>query len=137
MERAGEFFRRMTLNAFTDLSIGFAENDQMVLLCVRADGRKVPVEGLSEGTRDQLYLALRLASLERYGEGDPPPLVVDDILINFDDQRAGATLALLGELAEKTQVLFFTHHRRLLELAREVIPGKRFQEHDLDRFALD
>jgi uncharacterized protein YhaN len=137
MERAGEFFRRMTLNAFTELSIGFAENDQMVLLCVRADGRKVPVEGLSEGTRDQLYLALRLASLERYVEGDPPPLVVDDILINFDDQRAGATLALLGELAEKTQVLFFTHHRRLLELAREVIPGKRFQEHDLDQFALD
>ncbi len=138
MERAGAFFRRMTLNAFMDLSIGFAENDQMMLLCVRADGRKVPVEGLSEGTRDQLYLALRLASLERYVEqGDPPPLVVDDILINFDDQRAGATLVLLGELAEKTQVLFFTHHRRLLELAREVIPGERFREHDLDQFLLD
>jgi hypothetical protein len=44
---------------------------------------------------------------------------------------------LLGELAEKTQVLFFTHHRRLLELAREVIPGERFREHDLDQFLLD
>ena len=92
----------------------------MILLCVRGNGEHVPVEGLSDGTRDQLYLALRLASLERHVDrNEPTPLVFDDVLVNFDDRRAHATLGLLGELSEKTQVLFFTHHSRLVELARE------------------
>jgi uncharacterized protein YhaN len=133
IKRAGEFFRRMTLGAFVGLSTGFDEGDKLVLLGVRADDRKVPVEGLSEGSRDQLYLALRLASLERQVErGESPPLMVDDILINFDDHRAGATLALLGELAGKTQVLLFTHHQRLLELVREAVPEERLKIHHLD-----
>jgi uncharacterized protein YhaN len=133
IKRAGEFFCRMTLGAFTGLSTGFDEGDRLVLLGVRVDDRKVPVEGLSEGSRDQLYLALRLASLERQVErSEPPPLVVDDILINFDDHRARATLALLGELAGKTQVLLFTHHQRLLELVREVVPEERLKIHHLD-----
>jgi uncharacterized protein YhaN len=58
--------------------------------------------------------------------------VVDDILVNFDDDRSRAALELLGELAGKTQVLFFTHHRRLAELARSVVPVGRLQELDLD-----
>ena len=133
IQRAGEFFHKMTLGGFSGLSTGFAEGDKVVLLCVRDDGGKVPMEGLSEGTRDQLYLALRLASLEQQAKrGEPMPLIVDDILINFDDRRAGATLALLGELSELTQVLFFTHHRQLLALVREAMPRERFKEHDLD-----
>ena len=48
----------------------------------------VGIAGLSEGSADQLYLALRLASLETYLEShEPIPLVVDDILIQFDDDR--------------------------------------------------
>jgi DNA repair exonuclease SbcCD ATPase subunit len=133
IQRAGEFFNKMTLGSFTGLSTGFIEGDKVVLLCVRYDGGKVSMEGLSEGTRDQLYLALRLASLEQQAQrGEPMPLVVDDILINFDDRRAEATLALLGELSELTQILFFTHHRQLLALARGAMPRKRFKEHDLD-----
>jgi uncharacterized protein YhaN len=72
---------------------------------------------MSSGTRDQLYLALRLATLERFiDNAEPMPLVVDDILINFDDQRARATLGVLAELANKTQVLLFTHHGRVREM---------------------
>lgn len=134
VRRAGELLARMTLGAFAGLSTGFGEDDRLQLLGVRDDGRRVPVEGLSEGTRDQLYLALRLASLERHlAHAEPLPLVVDDVLINFDDRRAEATLALLGELAGQTQVLFFTHHRRLLELAHRAVPPARLKEHDLDR----
>ena len=80
---------------------------------------------MSDGTRDQLYLALRIATLERYLSqpgAEPLPLIVDDILLNFDDARSEATLSVLGELAALTQVMFFTHHSRLVELARRVIP---------------
>ncbi|WP_441291208.1 AAA family ATPase [Sorangium sp. KYC3313] len=94
--------------------------------------REVDVTGLSDGTRDQLYLALRLASLEHHARtGEPMPLILDDILIHFDDDRARAALAVLGELAGTTQVLFFTHHARLCELAREAVPADVLREHRL------
>ena len=47
------------------------------------------------------------------------PFVVDDILIGFDDNRTRVCLGILAELAFSTQVLLFTHHRRVLELAGE------------------
>jgi len=87
---------------------------------------------LSDGARDQLYLALRLASLERFGEhAELMPLLLDDVLIHFDDERARATLGVLGELSATTQVLFFTHHARHVELAREAIPARVLVEHRL------
>ncbi|MEZ4291498.1 MAG: hypothetical protein R3E53_13550 [Myxococcota bacterium] len=110
------------------------ESDEPVLLCERATGEQVGVEGLSEGTRDQLFLALRLAALEHHArQAEPMPLVVDDILLTFDDPRARVTLGLMGELARDYQVLFFTHHARLAELAREAIPAERLRVHELDR----
>ena len=134
IQRAGELLQHMTLGGFQSLSTGYTDDDKPILLCVRANGKQVPVEGLSEGSRDQLYLALRLASLERHLEhNESPPLVVDDILINFDDRRSQATLELLGELSSKIQVLFFTHHARLLELTRQVLPGDSFKAHELDQ----
>ena len=75
---------------------------------------------MSDGTCDQLYLALRLASLETWLEHhEPLPLIVDDILLNFDDERAVATLKVLSDLARQTQVLFFTHHAHLVKIAEE------------------
>jgi uncharacterized protein YhaN len=74
---------------------------------------------MSDGTADQLYLAIRLASLENYLKNSTPlPFIVDDILVQFDDRRASATLEALSDLARQTQVIFFTHHRHLVDLAR-------------------
>jgi uncharacterized protein YhaN len=93
----------------------------------------VGVEGLSVGTRDQLYLALRLASLERHAEStDPMPLVLDDVLITFDDDRARATLEVLGEFASVTQVLFFTHEAHLVRLAESVLGARGLAVHPLE-----
>jgi uncharacterized protein YhaN len=78
---------------------------------------------MSDGTCDQLYLSLRLASLENHLEAhEPMPFVIDDILINFDDSRAEATLNVQAELSRKTQVIFFTHHKHLTGLAERCIP---------------
>ena len=119
MTRAGELFARLTLGSFSGLSVSYSDKDEPYMLGVRPTETTVPVEGMSDGTRDQLYLALRLATLERFLENsEPMPVIVDDILIRFDDERARATLEVLAELAMKTQVLFFTHHARLFEFAR-------------------
>ncbi|HKV08129.1 MAG TPA: hypothetical protein VJ725_08335, partial [Thermoanaerobaculia bacterium] len=48
---------------------------------------------------------------------EPLPFIVDDILINFDDERSAATLKVLAELSKQTQVILFTHHERLKEMA--------------------
>lgn len=71
---------------------------------------------LSEGAKDQLYLALRLAvcRLALPGE-DPCPIVLDDALVAFDRKRMAAALELLREQAETRQILLFTCHEREYE----------------------
>jgi len=129
LSRANALFPRLTLGRYRGLRVGVEER---LIVALREDGKEVPVEGLSEGTRYQLYLALRIASLERYLERNPPlPLVLDDILIHFDDDRAAAALGVLGELADRIQILFFTHHARDLTLAAGVIPEARLFRHGL------
>ena len=61
-------FRRLTLGRYAGLRAGLGEQ---VLYCVRTDGAEVEVAGLSEGTQYQLYLSLRIATLERYLETNP------------------------------------------------------------------
>jgi len=128
--RANELFPRLTVGRYSGLRVGFGEDGESVLLAVRSDGSSVGIEALSDGTRDQLYLALRLSSLERYAQANEPmPLVLDDVLIHFDDARAAAALSVLGDVARSTQVLFFTHHARLAELARTALGPERLAEH--------
>ena len=129
LSRASALFPRLTLGSFRGLRVGVEERQ---IVALREDGKEVSVEGMSEGTRYQLYLALRIATLERYLESNPPlPLVLDDVLIHFDDERAAAALGVLGELAESVQILFFTHHARDLSLAERVIESKRLFHHEL------
>lgn len=123
VKRAGEHFAALTLGSFEDLMTDFNERDEPVLAGVRPNGEKVYVAGMSSGTRDQLYLSLRLASLEKYMESsEPMPFIVDDVLVDFDDQRSLAALKGLAALAEKSQVILFTHHAQLVEQAQQ-LPG--------------
>ena len=122
LKRAGELFAILTCGSFQTLQLEFDEHDNMQLAGLRHDGRRVPVAGMSTGTADQLYLALRIAAIEDYlGHAEPMPFIADDLFINFDDKRAAAGFRVLGELAKKTQVLFFTHHEHLLEVARKAL----------------
>jgi uncharacterized protein YhaN len=120
LKRAGELFAILTCGSFQSLQLEFDEHDNVQLAGIRQDGRRVPVAGMSTGTADQLYLALRVAAVEDYlDHAEPMPFIADDLFINFDDKRAAAGFQVLGELAKKTQVLFFTHHEHLLEVAQK------------------
>jgi uncharacterized protein YhaN len=120
--RASRIFQILTLGSFARLGVQLDNDDRPVLEGVRSDGTSTPIDGMSDGTRDQLYLALRIASLERLAEsGDPLPLVLDDVLVHFDEDRSRAALGVLGELAHSMQVLLFTHHERTVALAREAV----------------
>jgi uncharacterized protein YhaN len=132
LHRASALFSTLTLQSFSGIVTGFREKDDPILLGVRPSGEEVEVSGMSEGARDQLYLALRVATLERQMQlSDPLPLVLDDVLVSFDDARARAALSVLSELCARTQVLFFTHHSHLVELARQAVPDSLRREHHL------
>jgi uncharacterized protein YhaN len=119
LRRAGELFALVTAGRFAGLEVDRDDDDNPMLLCRRATGATVPIEGLSDGTADQLWLALRAAAVEMYLAGKPAvPFVADDLFINYDDGRAAAGFRLLAELSRRTQVLFFTHHEHLVEIAR-------------------
>ena len=133
LRRTNDLFSRLTLGSFQGIRAEFVDQDTPVLVGVRPDGKEtVGVEGMSDGTTDQLYLALRLASLETYLEANEPmPFIVDDILIKFDNERAHVALQILAELSRKTQVIFFTHHRHLVELADASMDPKILFKHSL------
>ena len=122
LKRAGELFRVLTRNSFKRLEVRFDERDTMHLTGVRPDGKVVAVRGLSTGTEDQLFLALRIAAVEDYlARAVALPFVADDLFINFDPERSAAGFKVLGQLAERTQVLFYTHHPHLVDVARETL----------------
>lgn len=124
-------FATLTSGSFTRLTID-DDDGSLVLKGIRPDGRLVGVKGMSDGSHNQLYLALRLASLESWLQAhEPIPFIVDDILLTFDNQRASAALVVLAELSRKTQVLFFTHHRHLVDLARSHVPDDLVFIHEL------
>lgn len=107
LSRASEIFSRLTLGDHSGLTTGFGDDDRPVLMAIRKNREQVGVEGLIDGTRDQLYLALRLATIEHHVETVVPcPVIFDDILINSDDARASAALNVLGELAKHTRSFF-------------------------------
>lgn len=115
--RASSLFATATGAAFEGLGIDYGDDDQPVLVARRCDGSQVAVAGLSEGSRDQLFLALRLALLERRSS-EPIPFIGDDLLTSFDEPRTLATLRLLAEAGRQRQIILFTHHRHVAELAK-------------------
>jgi uncharacterized protein YhaN len=122
LKRAGQIFATLTGGSFSDLRAEFDQNDSAQLAGLRHSGELVRVGGMSTGTADQLYLALRVASVEDYlDRADALPFVADDLFINFDDARAAAGFDVLAKLANKTQILFFTHHRHLVEIAERTL----------------
>ena len=129
---ASRYFEELTLGSFAGLQADLDDQDRPVLIGLRSSGHRVRVAGMSSGTRDQLYLALRLATLEwRARSNEPMPFIVDDVLINFDDQRSRAGLAALSELAARCQIILFTHHQQILQSARELPHAKRVFIHSL------
>lgn len=96
------------------------------LLVRRADDKILEPSELSTGSREQLFLAVRLAYVLHYCvENEPLPVVMDDVMANFDDKRARNTLRALGEISKNVQVIMFTCHHHFIDIGREVFPDLR------------
>ncbi len=105
--RAGEFLSRLTGGAYDRISI----NEDLSLLSAREGETTLRApQWRSEGTGDQMYLALRLAVWEALSPDSP--LILDDALIRFDQGRMEQALDLLNDLSQKRQILVFSCQKR-------------------------
>lgn len=129
--KASQRFAAITAGRYAGVVIDYDEEKQ-ILKAVRADDQRLIMEQLSTGRRDQLFLSLRLAAIEGHLEhGEPLPVIIDDILIQFDDAAAAATFKVLADLSKRTQVLFLTHHEHLLDIARDAIGDASYRAYRL------
>lgn len=134
LERAEQIFGALTCGEYQALKVDFDAKGKSILFGVRAgDGTvDVPAPAMSTGTADALYLAMRLASLQhQLHHGKPIPLIIDDCLIQLDDKRCIAALKSFSDLSTSTQVILFTHHQHLIDLARTHLGADDFHEHCL------
>lgn len=132
---ASKYFSRLTDGEYESLQVEFDDKDQPKLMGVRPNTKASVVANLmSDGTADALYLSLRLASLEVHLDTHHPiPLIVDDCLVQFDDDRAAAALKIFSDMSTRTQVIMFTHHQHLLDLAADNLPPGGFHSHRFDK----
>ena len=132
LSAASDYFKTMTRESFAGLNADFDDKGDPVIKAIRPDGTLLTVQEMSDGSRDQLFLALRLGSLTRYVKANGPmPFIVDDVLVHFDDDRAAASLSALGELSKETQIVFFTHHKHLVTLAESFVSDEILRVHEL------
>lgn len=126
LERASEAFRLVTRGAYSRLAAQ-PDGDGDSLIAIPAEGASKRASELSKGTRFQLYLALRVAGYAEFAKMRPAvPFIADDIMETFDNDRTEEALRLFAEMSKIGQVIYFTHHDHLLEIARRVCPLARF-----------
>jgi len=120
LKHAQAFLRTVTDGRYTTLISPLGTHN--VTIVGKDGGHKSP-EQLSRGTQEQLYLALRFGLIRQFGENaEPLPVVVDDILVNFDPERERRAAKALADLAKTNQVLVFTCHPSTVALLREASP---------------
>ena len=114
-------FKTMTRGKYVEIERPASDREALYVRC--ADGAERRPDQLSTGTREQLYLAIRLAYVLHYcRQTEPLPIIMDDVLVNFDADRSRATLEALRDVSREVQVVFFTCHSFFVDLIREVFP---------------
>jgi DNA repair exonuclease SbcCD ATPase subunit len=121
-KRAETLLSRITQGKYQDIVV--KKDNLDILITVPEQEHPVGVEVLSQGTRDQLYLSLRIALSELLSGDKNPPLLFDEAFYTFDEERLQETLKVLKEIAGTTQVIVFTHDESYAKFGHP-IPLKR------------
>jgi len=101
--------KHMTDGRYNSINIS---NDLQIKVIDPGNNVLVPLEQLSTGTIDQLYMAVRLTIADMLSEHKKLPLIIDDAFSEYDDKRLKNAIEYIAELAQKRQVIFMTCHKR-------------------------
>jgi uncharacterized protein YhaN len=109
------YFRKITGERYPKIRVSMEEDERILAYDAREAARTL--EQLSRGTREQLLTSIRLGFIGEYEKhAEALPVIVDEVLVNYDPVRARETAALLEEFAKERQLLFFTCHPSTKEL---------------------
>ena len=98
----------------------YAPLGEQTITVTDVDGRSKQPSELSRGTREQLFLALRFGLIRDLGQRtEPLPVIVDEVLVNFDPDRAFQAAVAFTQLSDTNQILVFTCHPTVVELFRD------------------
>ncbi|MBS1847090.1 MAG: hypothetical protein JST73_02340, partial [Actinobacteria bacterium] len=120
LQRAETHLVTITEGRYTTIRLDPAEDSTPRLTVIDAKGRPHEPRGLSRGTVEQVYLCLRIALAEQHHQS--LPLLLDDIMVNFDPERAETTTRVLADVAANRQVIVFTCHPWIVDVMQEVVP---------------
>jgi uncharacterized protein YhaN len=124
IQTASEFFKNITGSRYTHLLIPTGESK---VLAVAADEGIKTAEQLSRGTREQMYLSLKMGAIQENSD-QRLPVVVDDALVNSDPGRAAAAAEGIAKLSASNQVLIFTCHPALVGQFQKACPDAEVQK---------
>ena len=120
LEEASSAFARVTAGAYQRI---LQEQDRESLIVLDRNAQHKRPEELSRGTAEQLYLCLRLGLASEFARRSVSlPLIMDDVLVNFDPERARAVAQELARFSAQHQILIFTCHPETAQLFAEVAP---------------
>lgn len=118
---AGSFFKKITASRYRSL---FAPMGEDTIEVITSKDERKKTDELSRGTAEQLYLSIRFGYiLNRAQNSEPLPVIMDDILVNFDPIRAREAAKAILELSNDQQVLFFTCHPDTISIFKDIVPS--------------
>jgi uncharacterized protein YhaN len=119
LQEASGYLRKLTSGRYTRIWTPLA-ND--ILFVDTPDGQALPVQVLSRGTREQLFVSLRLALVATFARrGIHLPLILDDVFVNFDAERTRIAADVLRDFAKQGhQLLVFTCHEHVWQIFQEL-----------------
>jgi len=114
-ERTGAHLARVTGNPDREIVL-----DEEFSIRLRSDGRERALEQLSRGTRDQLYLSVRLAIADQLTGDNGLPMILDDPFVTCDHRRLRSLREILLREADRRQIILFAHSERYTDWGRRV-----------------
>ncbi|ASN06597.1 ATP-binding protein [Virgibacillus necropolis] len=112
INQTSDYFVMLTNHAYTNV---YAPSKNQPFQVESANHLRYTVNELSQGTRDQLYIALRLAISEVMSKTHNMPFIIDDAFVHFDDIRVEYMMDLIASISKKRQVLLFTCKKGLIK----------------------
>lgn len=118
LQRAGKYIELITAGRYNRILLSDGDSSELLVKSnYRDEFLYIEKQRLSRGTREQIYLALRLALADHLdSENESLPLFLDEVLINWDEIRVENGLKLLNEISQKRQVFLFTCHKNLAKI---------------------
>ncbi|MHB8262552.1 MAG: ATP-binding protein [Acidimicrobiales bacterium] len=132
IKRASELFRAVTGQHYENL---IAQDGSLEV--INRESKRVDVGDLSTGTAQQLYLCIRFGLAEEFARhGASLPLIMDEVLVNFDPERARAVAGAIVDVSIRHQVLIFTCHPETVDMVRDTCRNARVDARviELERF---